>query len=242
MSLKPKVNFIITDLDDTIWDWLTMWHSSFEPYFKRIAKEFDLNEADLADDFKKLHQKYNTTEASFIVNELSMLSNENVKDLFEASDDKKSIIHEYNSNKKNGLILYDGVLETLQNLKAQGCKIIGFTESKAFFTKFRIKHLELDGLFDCIYAPVDFEVPSTVDIFYGENYWEPKFTEFRYLPKETKKPAPEILDIILKDFKAKKANTIYIGVLCISAVPFKFRAYRKYNNNLEADYRCTTTF
>ena len=209
--MKPKINLIITDLDDTIWDWLEMWHSSFEPYFKRIAKEYNIPEEILAEDFKRLHQKYNTTEASFIVDELKSLSLEQRIDISNSGENEKSILHEYNSNKKSKLELYGGVLESLRSLKMSGCKIIGFTESKAFFTKYRIKHLQLDGLFDCIYAPVDFELPESVTRHYDESYWEPNYTEFRYLPKTTKKPAPEILDIIIKDFKGKKESSIYIG-------------------------------
>lgn len=62
-----------------------------------------------------------------------------------------------------------------------------------------------------IYAPIDFDVPNTVYRHYSEDVWEPKVTEFRYLPIETKKPAPEILEIILKDLRANKEHAIYIG-------------------------------
>lgn len=211
MAEKKRINFIVTDLDDTIWDWLSMWHESFEPYLNRISIEFGIDISTLKSDFKKLHQKYKTSEASFIYNELQSLSQGN-RDHFEnETSSSKSILHEYYANKKNNLVLYDGVLETLKLIKSRGAMIVGFTESNAFFTKYRIKHLLLDGIFDCIYAPIDFDVPQNVYRHYSEEYWEPQITEFRYLPQETKKPAPEILEIILKDLKANKEHTIYVG-------------------------------
>lgn len=208
---KRKVTFLVTDLDDTLWDWLKMWHTSFQPYISSISQVTGVSEVDLKSSFKQLHRKYGSSEASFPFKELSCLTEEH-KSLIETKiEDGKSLMHNYNSNKKHSLKLYDGVKETLQYVKAKGAYLIGYTESNAFFTKFRIKSLGLDGLFDCIYAPIDTGLPQTVERYYPEEYWEPQRTEFRYLPASSKKPNSEILEIILKDFNATKAQTIYIG-------------------------------
>lgn len=42
MNSGKEIRCIVTDLDDTIWDWLTMWHSSFEPFLTRIQREFGI--------------------------------------------------------------------------------------------------------------------------------------------------------------------------------------------------------
>jgi FMN phosphatase YigB (HAD superfamily) len=209
-TIQKRVNFVVTDLDDTIWDWLSMWYNSFYPFLERISREYNIDKTELKRDFKKLHEKYDTSEASFIVEELESLNDQQKKDIFKETNNK-SVIHEYYSRKKSGLELYDGVLKTLTSIKSKGTKIVGFTESQAFYTKYRLKTLNLDGLIDCIYAPIDFGIPDSVRRVYPEGYWEPEKTEFRYLPKEVKKPNVEILEIILKDFKAQKENTIYIG-------------------------------
>lgn len=96
-------------------------------------------------------------------------------------------------------------------MKDKGVLLIGFTESDAFFTKYRLKHLNLDGVFDYIYAPIGEGVPESVELYYDKGYWEPDITEFRYLTKGTVKPAPDILEIILADCNADKQNAIYIG-------------------------------
>ncbi|WP_337968664.1 HAD hydrolase-like protein [uncultured Flavobacterium sp.] len=204
-------NCIVTDLDDTMWDWLGMWYNSFSPYFNDIKDSFNINEDVLKSDFKKLHQKYNTTEVSFAFEELSSLSQENKNSITKKTLTGKSILHKYNSNKKSNLKLYGGVLETLLKLKSQGVLIIGFTESNAFFTKYRIKTLDLDGIFDCIYTPLDTGVPQSVQQIYSENHWEPIKTEIRYLSKTIRKPDSEILGIILRDFQVLKENAVYIG-------------------------------
>ncbi|GEM67997.1 hypothetical protein SMI01S_16030 [Sphingobacterium mizutaii NBRC 14946 = DSM 11724] len=209
--MQKRVNFVVTDLDNTIWDWLSMWHMSFEPYLTRISKEFGIDKTKLKTDFKNLHQKYGTTESSFIIDELSELSDEHRDKMFKEEDGEKSIMHEYYSNKKNNLLLYKDTLKTLSAIKNSGAMIIGFTESHSFYTKYRLKTLNMDGLFDCIYAPVDSEVPESVRKFYPAGHWEPQKTQFRYLSRGVNKPDAEILEIILKDFNAKKENSIYIG-------------------------------
>jgi phosphoglycolate phosphatase-like HAD superfamily hydrolase len=211
MSRHTIKNCVVTDLDDTIWDWLSMWHSSFSPYLNEIADFSGIDETSLKLDFKKLHQKYNTTEVSFAFGELELLSAEQKEQITKKPLIGKSILHKYNSNKKANLKMYDGVLKTLLQLKSQGVLIIGFTESNAFFTKYRLKHLELDGVFDCIYTPLDTGVPQSVEKVYNDEHWEPVKTEIRYLSKTIKKPDSEILGIILRDFQVSKENTIYIG-------------------------------
>ncbi|RKT00187.1 HAD hydrolase-like protein [Flavobacterium sp. 123] len=211
MKERKVINCVITDLDDTIWNWLEMWHSSFKPYFDDIVKSTKVNPDVLKADFKNLHQKYGTTEVSFAFNELTSLSAKQKEEITKKPITGKSILHKYYSNKKRNLNSYNGVLDTLKKLKEQGVLIIGFTESNAFFTKTRIKHLDLDGVFDCIYTPVDSGIPENTIRYYPENYWEPKLTEIRHLSKYDRKPNKEILEIILRDFKLKKEQTIYIG-------------------------------
>lgn len=206
-----RINCVITDLDDTIWDWMKMWHTSFSTYLERIVKDTGVDRDKLISDFKKLHQKYGTSEISFVYDELETLDEAQKKSFSTEKNGKKSILHEYYHTKKNSLALYPTVFDSLKRLKEAGVLVIGFTESNSFFTKYRLKHLKLDGLFDCIYTPISSGVPDSVYKHYNEGFWEPELTEIRYLPKQTKKPNKEILEIILQDFKVDKKYAIYIG-------------------------------
>lgn len=205
-----KVNLVITDLDDTIWDWLKMWYTSFHPFLMGIHEATGVDLATLKAGFKALHQQYGTSEVSFAYKELKILSDQQKK-LIEQENNGPSLIHQYNRNRKQNLILYDGVLQTLLALKCQGVKLAGFTESNSFYTKYRLKTLGIDGLFDIIYTPDDHGLPPTVKRFYKEDHWEPKCTEFHVLPNGTRKPNPEVLKQIVSDIQGAIENTIYIG-------------------------------
>lgn len=206
-----NVNFVITDLEDTIWNWLEMWHNSFTPYLERIVRDTSIDIEVLKAEFKTLHQRYGTTEMSFAYKELPSIT-EVFYPLFETTPTGgKNILHEYNSNKKNNLRLYDGVLETLKYIKSKGAIIVAFTESSVFFTKYRIKHLNLDGIIDVIYSPEGYNIPDSVYKHYDDDFWNPKLTKIKSLPKDTRKPNAEILWTILNDFGADKESSIYIG-------------------------------
>ena len=209
---QRNVSLVITDLDDTVWDWFAMWYNSFKPYFERIAKIYQIKNEDLARDFRNLHRSNHTSECSYIYHELDSLKGQ--RDLSEFEEDKNesiSILHEYYRNKKNNLKLYDGVYETLLALKKKGVRIVGFTESQIFYTKYRLKHLGLDGLFDAIYTIEDHTLPEGVTKKYDDDYWDPVETEVKTLANKVKKPNGKILKEIIAEQNAAINNTIYIG-------------------------------
>jgi phosphoglycolate phosphatase-like HAD superfamily hydrolase len=208
---KKSVNLVITDLDDTIWDWFGMWYKSFNPYLTRIARDYKISDAALRHEFRLLHTKYHTSECSYIYSEIPSLVGVS-KDEFETSEgDKKSILHEYYSNKKRHLKLYPKVFETLIYLKTRGVRIVGFTESQLFYTKYRIKHLGLDGLFDIIYTNEGHQLPESVSKVFRDDHWEPIETKFKTLLKGSKKPNSNILKEIINEQNGSVANCIYIG-------------------------------
>lgn len=210
MKMK-NVKLLITDLDDTIWDWLSMWHNSFTPYLDRIENECNIDRKKLINDFKSLHQKYHTSEVSYAYRELNTLKSGDFNTIERDSENNIGIIHEYYRNKKINLKIYDNVLETLQLIKSKGTRIIGFTESNIFYTKWRIKTLNLDGIFDIIYSPEDHELPTTVSRVYEPGHWELDKTQIKKLPHRFKKPNPEILLKILEENNATVYDAIYIG-------------------------------
>jgi len=126
-----EVSVLITDLDDTIWDWLSMWYKSFNPYFESIKSECNIDEKTLKRDFKRLHCKYHTSEVSYAYKELKCVENK----FYPNFEGENKILHHYYSNKKHNLKLYENVRETLTEIKNKGTKIIGFTESNIFYTK-----------------------------------------------------------------------------------------------------------
>lgn len=49
-----KISCVILDLDNTLYDWVEMWYSSFEPMLAEVARISKLTIDDIKADFKKL--------------------------------------------------------------------------------------------------------------------------------------------------------------------------------------------
>lgn len=85
----------------------------------------------------------------------------------------------------------------------------------AFYTGYRIRKLELDGILDFLYSPEDHDLPPGLTPEqirkYPAEYYEFKQTKHRHTPKGELKPNPHILLQILKEVGGKREKCAYIG-------------------------------
>lgn len=159
---RLRVSTVITDLDDTLFDWVDIWHRSFKAMLDCLVEQSGIPKDTLEREFKAVHQRHGTSEYAFSIQELpSLLERFPGEDLPSKFGEA---IHRYNKARKEALALYPGVRETLQTLKANGCVVVGYTESMAFYSNRRVKKLGLDGLLDYIYSPKDHDLPAGLSL------------------------------------------------------------------------------
>ncbi len=210
---KRKVSVIITDLDNTLFDWFEFWYQSFNSMLIKISEISGMPKDQLLPEIKSIHTKYQTSEYAFLIEEMpSLIARHPGQDLCQIYNDA---IHEYRKARKQHLRLYPGVQETLSNIKKHGCLVVAYTESQIFYTADRIIRLGLDGLIDIIYSPKDHDLPHglTHDEIrkYPKEHYEFKFTKHRHTPQGELKPNPKLLLDIIKDDGASVDDSIYIG-------------------------------
>ncbi|MHC4336874.1 MAG: HAD family hydrolase [Planctomycetota bacterium] len=213
---KQRVSVVITDLDNTLFDWVNVWYSSFRAMLDKTAEISGRPERELIPQIKKIHEKYGTSEYSFLIEEIpalqqlhSGMSSEQIKSHYDDA------IHAYNKERKRTLKLFDGVLHGLMELRASGCLLVAYTESMAFYTRYRMINLGLDQIMDILYSPKDHDLPRNltpdqIRIYDPEKY-KLRVTEHRELPAESLKPNARILLDIISDVDADINETIYVG-------------------------------
>ncbi|WP_159729493.1 HAD family hydrolase [Sphingobacterium sp. 18053] len=203
---------LITDLDDTIWNWFKMWYESSNNFYNNIIQHLGKDPEKLYKDFRAVHQKYHTSEASHEIDEIESLTIDDINFIRnKAFIGNKTIMHKYNSDRVHNLMLYPNVLETLEVLRSKNIKIIGFTESNTFHTLKRIKQLGLESFFDSIYAPIDLGKKDMTKRFYQKDQYISKSVKLNELPKGTKKPNKDVLLTILKENNFTAEDAIYVG-------------------------------
>lgn len=212
-SMSSTRTLLVTDLDNTLWDWLHAWHTSFSAMLAELCEATGLPEQTLVDEIRSVHRRRGTTEYSFLLDELPSL-----RDL--AGPDLPSKVfhdaeHARNHWRRASTVLYPNVSSTLNALKAQGVTIAAYTESVAFWTEWRILHTGLDGVIDVLYSSPDHDAPDGASpasrrTLPPERYGL-KRTVHRHVPKGVLKPSPAILASILEDMTRSPGETVYVG-------------------------------
>src|SRR5215813_2092169 len=128
--MKKKVSVVITDLDNTLYDWFGVWHKSFSSLLDELVSKSGHKRDFLISEIKKVHQKYGTSEYIFLIDELECLRKEDadVRTIY------RPALEAYQEVRAANLRLYPFVLCTLKELKSKGCLIISYTESLKYYT------------------------------------------------------------------------------------------------------------
>jgi len=212
MALKKK-SVLITDLDNTLFDWVDLWFNCFSPMLDSIVSISGVSKAKLIPEISAVHQKHGTSEYSFLIEEVPSLKRFLKKR--SAIEVFKPAIQKYQDQRRKHLHLYPTVAETLLRIKGKGAIVVGYTESMAFYSNYRIRRLGLDGVLDYVFCPEDHVMPAGVEPEdfrkYPATHYELKYTRQHFTPRGSKKPDKVVLAAIIDDLGLNKADCIYVG-------------------------------
>jgi FMN phosphatase YigB (HAD superfamily) len=212
MSL-PKKKVVVTDLDNTLFDWVDLWYHCFSAMLREITKISHIPSDELKPSIRKVHRKHGTSEYSFLIEELPIL-----REKFHESDLTKVFapaIEAYQAERRKRLGLYPGVAETLLKIKGRGTLIVGYTESMAFYSNYRLRRLGLDGVIDILFSPADHDIPEGLtkdDIRkYPASHYKLRYTAQERTPKNSRKPDSVVLNSIILSLDLQNDDCVYVG-------------------------------
>jgi phosphoglycolate phosphatase-like HAD superfamily hydrolase len=202
---------LITDVDNTLFDWVDIWYRSFAAMLNKTEEITGISKEELYTPISIIHQKYGTSEYAFVLDEIPVL-----RERYGArvAEELAPAIDAFRAARRDALCLYPGVMPSLKKLKANGITIVSYTESMSFYTNYRFRKLELDTVIDYLYSPPDHQLPcedmGTLRKYPHENYLL-KHTVHRHTPQGEKKPNPRILSCILSDIGVRPDEAVYVG-------------------------------
>ncbi len=212
MDRQPKI-VLITDLDNTLFDWVRLWVQCFSAMFSKIVEISGIDPNTLKHEIRAVHQKYGTSEYSFLIEELPSLQKkfpgEKLLDRF------RPAIDAFREQRRTHLKLYPTVAETLLHVKGSGTMIVGYTESMAFYSNYRVRRLGLDGVFDFIFSPQDHDIPAGLSVDdirrYPASYYQFRYTTHEHTPLGQIKPNVAVLSEIIQKIDATPDQCVYVG-------------------------------
>lgn len=212
---RPHTRVLVTDLDNTLWDWFAAWYASFSSMLQVLVEDSGVPRDVLEDEMRDLHRKYGTTEYSNLLSE--------VPSLIEAAEGVEPwrayprAVDALRRERRSNTRLYPSVRDSLLRIKAAGIPVIAYTESLAYWTIWRIKKTGLDGVIDVLYSAPDHDLPR------GQSFEEMRMpsrpdshyalqnARHEHVPRGVTKPDAEVLLSILAAQGAEPSEAVYIG-------------------------------
>jgi len=211
------IRLVITDLDNTLYNWVDYFVPSFNAMLQELARLTGLDETALRRSFQRVYRRHRTTEYAFAVQELDLLAKETtgltVPEVLAKYD---PAIQAFRRVRRNSLHLYEGVSSTLRELRRQGRYIAAHTDSMMFYAETRLKQLHIEDLFDALVAPRDHGLPRGTRLEDVRQYSAPEAYTARIplkraLEPGVVKPNPKCLRDIMSTFGVVPEETAYIG-------------------------------
>jgi len=208
-----RVALLVTDLDNTLYDWFAMWYPAFSSLLEAVCSQSGVPRSVLLPEIRTIHQERGTSEYSYLLSELPSLRKLHPPD--EIAKIYEEAIHTYRSMRQKNLHLYPGVRNALDRIKELGVPIVVYTESLGFYSSWRLRELRLDGVVDYLYSPPDHGFPDgvTPEMLRSRppEAYQLKNTEHRETPRGILKPGVQILQGILQDMGTSASETVYVG-------------------------------
>jgi len=201
---------LITDLDNTLYDWVSFYAQSFSAMLDKLVGILNISKEELQNEFRKVHLKHGNSEYPFAALEL-----DTVQKLYIGLSDEDILIkldeafHAFNSVRKKTLVCYFGVVQTLKELNDRGVVIVGHTEAPVRNALFRLEFLKLKQYIKHLYAPRD---RYYQDLNKSSKLWIESYGDFIYqLDESEKKPNPYLLKDICEKEGVSLEQAIYVG-------------------------------
>ena len=204
------MRLLITDLDNTLYDWVTYFAHSFRAMVEQLAVTLDVAEETLLDEFKVVHQHYGNSEHPFAMFELP-----SVQRRFPNSSRQKllvelqSPIEAFRSAREKHLQLYAGVSDTLRTISETNTIIVAHTEATAIHAYYRLWRLDILKYFKHIYALEGSLEPHPNPSRAAELTPPPDL--IISIPRKERKPNPELLKHICCQEEVLLSEACYVG-------------------------------
>ncbi len=222
-QVKQRTKLVITDVDGTLASFWDYFVPALRDFLRDLSARLEKPVPQLAEDIGRVIERRGTHEYPWLLEETGFawehykdkpdkFVTEFVKPFWEALD----------ANRAKYLRPYPQVMETLQELKRRGIKVVALSDAPDYMARIRNKQV-FDGMLDAIYAletvePDKEEVWQPITLSHGrkrlrdlEKATSTLKTRLQVLPKSYEKPCPDGLDMVLKHFGVFPYETIFIG-------------------------------
>lgn len=206
MMQSHPVRLLITDLDNTLYDWVSCFVPAFYDMVEAAARTLDVPCDRLLDELRAVHQKHGNTEHPFALLETpTVIEKFSGVPLSQLKEHFQPAFEIFKQRRERDLKLYPSVAETLHALCSAGTQIVAYTEAAVYNVAHRMRVLNLWAYIHRLYAP---EGHATLAREFG--FTDP-VDRIMLLPAGHRKPDREVLQEICSGVGLNPTDALYVG-------------------------------
>lgn len=233
------ISLLVTDLDNALYDWVTAFVPAFYAMVRTASDILGVDQEQLLDDLKAVHQRYHNSEQPFALLETqAVLTRFPGLSPLERKNHLETAFFEFNDIRRQNLQLYPGVRDTLQAIRKAGCLVIGHTEAVVENSLHRLEILNLVDEMDGLYAPATRSQGHPDQAYTPIHERYPDFVHL--LSPYHHKPDPTVLKEICEHHSIPVDHTLYVGDsmtrdISMAKAAGTYAAWARYGSNHDPD-------
>lgn len=189
--MKKRIQLVITDVDNTLFDWVRGWAAAAEPMLTSLAAHLSIDRETAERHVRKVHLAWGATECPSCLAALD--------DVDLSTGIRTALSKAYERDFVSCRPVFAGVPEALARFRDAGVRVVAYTESPASCTARRLASLGLDTAIDRLYARAD------------TASWLTEACSARPVRRDRLKPNPDVLHEILADEQVPADRAVYVG-------------------------------
>jgi FMN phosphatase YigB (HAD superfamily) len=207
--MRPlPIQLLITDLDNTLYDWVSFYAEALLALVGEAARLLDTSRDTIMEELRVVHQRFGTMERPYALLDTELVARRYPdQTLRQRATLLAPAFHAWDRARLRALRMYPGTRETLERLNRH-CVLVAHTESSAFNATWRLRTLGISGLFRRVYVAMDQDI---FDPFPPEQNSSELTDTIELLLPVQRKPDPEIVRNICRDFAVDPARCAYVG-------------------------------
>jgi FMN phosphatase YigB (HAD superfamily) len=213
-STRGRYDALVVDLDNTLYDWVHYYAGTLRAVLGSLAGAMGISEEELATQFRDIFTARGSLEYAFIVQELEVTQTMNPATVELLID----VAQRTSAEARRRLLRpYDGVTETLREIRAAGVRVIAVTNAPFFQAHRRLGQLGLLEHFYALGAWEGFTVPQN-DPYVGQvrerlqrGEYDPKVHKHRFFRREALKPRDTMFRWALDIAEARPERALVVG-------------------------------
>jgi FMN phosphatase YigB (HAD superfamily) len=185
----------VFDIDDTVFDWLKMWSSSFSQFLITLGRFTGLDDPSVRRTIRTFHQSVGTSEFPF--------SSDDLKALFSGLGEQEAhaLADGLSASRRAGHHLFSGIADLFAALQRNGDTVVLHTDAPSALAAARCEALGIGPLVKRVYATANERFPNRSGVSAAQDV----------VTIQERKPDPRALQFVIAHSGAAAEETVYIG-------------------------------